>query len=1536
MLHCSSTKLSLSKARHAARLAAFFIYPSLMGLDFSSRRRFEAEIEDSESDSRPVKKIRLSNTVFPSLQDLGLLAASTPSSGAIVACMALLRYRLAIPATCLEQWVDKTIDKLPRCFEEWISNKTSATLNELLWLLRYLLMLAECYDINHSISLSYPRRWHAVWDAMHSRLKDFQATASVREVVFWIMATMIKRQLHIPYPEQVLQVLKTRIHEEAPQNSPSPAEIALLGAYFSITGSQGLHSKKTAGQQKNEKWERDALSWAAKISFISGSNPSGDIGKIYHWEDALLFAVATYLHIPENNRVNHGSLQGGDKDPYPATPFGCQISCPWAWWALRLEEMNCEESHLLSGKMYVKARMLRMEAWKKLEEHQRTESEHRPFIVMAGDQRYKDVADILSNALHKALSKYENVMIDSNETSGILADDKRGIFLGQLLSICTMIVRLCTLVVLRQQDWKGDVVWGFLEQLLGQGVNTALAVLGNALPLVARMFSGFRTFEWRALHSLIESLAQCNTQLLQNTQVHTHREGMHLCLDDDFSRLRSCLKHILFYLNDASAARDSVRMATQARSQAVTSVQNVSFDEEFDMSGAGDTVNEEEELWGVASEKIKSSSSSARVVKYRAAQLLLLFANLTPVQVAHDVQDIIENTLQGEALGSDLSMQLVKVQVASAATAIRLSYHEAPQLVDVALNSLRSVLELGLGLWQHEKNERGANWRRLGFVSSELRTLCEALVSDHGLRTVSKSMDKAIKLFKFTLDCMSGANGKGCVPSRILTVQSHSALLLMRHSSQLIDAAVDISEQLLKKRQYDARLTGGKTLRLLLQSLDDPDLLFEAKLKPFLECSENESISSSMIIILADIATYCNKLEPKCLLLLSRMAAIPMVMACMDWIAMMLGYSDRWAYASWFLRQLCHMWLTEPELDVHALVGLRSLIAPSAEAAVNVDNFVPHVVPWLLPGIIWRNDAEALNQLASLMNVSCEELLANNLSVVFSSLLLLQSREVAKPPTSWVDLVALLRNNVLLSRYFENGEDAVLIPKMKGVYLEGIKFVVTAARESCPTIETLSPDKASEILAGFLKPNRLLPLSENQVASCLLAVQTLLDMARSPEHAFQALGSLEALLLLLQADITRPASLRCVVMMLIRLMHRSPVLHAKSCKLLDEVVNWVINSGETVSIEIFGSLLPSISAALVAAIEKQADRAGLASGMLMPRLPPSPLAALDHFDVEVRDMASSTYVERSTETHRSVLILLNRLLCNSDTLPASWRQNLACIDPIPRKYGMEQASVAVARHRQQLEPWQQLNHFASRAASMSHTGRELSLSVLRSLLYSGQFISLKDAEAIKRSSEVWNDSDLYWHSKCRHVATQALHPSIKAAAWNLAHLSGDLGDANLTNFAGELLALVGPLPENELAFGPNHVLEDGIEAKEGATSSSFKGLDTTGKGIIKTFATAIRLMSEYLIDEDVSVVKLTQDTLRMTLPLPPSIEAVRILPAEVSSIVKIFSNEAIEPPQKWVSNLLSDPELWDVARYPSFNDWVCRLACAFLERVSIS
>lgn len=67
-------------------------------------------------------------------------------------------------------------------------------------------------------------------------------------------------------------------------------------------------------------------------------------------------------------------------------------------------------------------------------------------------------------------------------------------------------------------------------------------------------------------------------------------------------------------------------------------------------------------------------------------------------------------------------------------------------------------------------------------------------------------------------------------------------------------------------------------------------------------------------------------------------------------------------------------------------------------------------------------------------------------------------------------------------------------------------------------------------------------------------------------------------------------------------------------------------------------------------------------------------------------------------------------------------------------------------------------------------------------------------------------------------AGPGLRPEAAAAAWRLAWLGAELGDGRLAAFAGELLALAGPLPPGAVAFAP-----PALEPVDAAAPSALSG-----------------------------------------------------------------------------------------------------------------
>jgi hypothetical protein len=224
---------------------------------------------------------------------------------------------------------------------------------------------------------------------------------------------------------------------------------------------------------------------------------------------------------------------------------------------------------------------------------------------------------------------------------------------------------------------------------------------------------------------------------------------------------------------------------------------------------------------------------------------------------------------------------------------------------------------------------------------------------------------------------------------------------------------------------------------------------------------------------------------------------------------------------------------------------------------------------------------------------------------------------------------------------------------------------------------------------------------------------------------------------------------------------------------------------------------------------------------------------------------------------------------------------------------------------------EQLQQFALRASSVSRAQRHRSLAVLRSTLAEGQ-ASLYESEG--------TDGTL----RCK--------PGVAAAAWRLVGLSSELGDGQLAVFAGELLALVGPLDPRAVAFDASMAARSGPlapqrgDAGEGLAPPSVSGV----------WPAALSLLAEYLVDEDVFVNRLAQRTARLLLATPEGKKALLEMPTQDRQYVEIFeptSQEAAtsEPMQAGMP-APDDPVLWNLEGV-GYEVWVCDLAAAMMCQV---
>jgi hypothetical protein len=632
-------------------------------------------------------------------------------------------------------------------------------------------------------------------------------------------------------------------------------------------------------------------------------------------------------------------------------------------------------------------------------------------------------------------------------------------------------------------------------------------------------------------------------------------------------------------------------------------------------------------------------------------------------------------------------------------------------------------------------------------------------------------------------------------------------------------------------------------------------------------------------------------------------------------VAAALGYPDRHALAAWHHPALIFAWFSGPRedlRDVGALLSVRALLAPDAGAAADAGAFAAAAAPAAVATLVLLQDGLNLATLAAVLRLTPHALLRANLDAVLAQALPGWHSGAAATKER---CEAAVKGGLLLDSFRAAGDD--LQAALQGSLVEAIGRALVGAREppaggaeqalpffspelvvlavrALPGSSTDSPEARDALLWRHV-------LQGGQVAALLLRVQEHLGRAAAPPHVADSLAALRAALLLLGARVAAPATLRHVVSILLRLLRAAPVR------------------------QVAGAMLRDVAAAALR------DPAGAAAlGAMLP------------------DVLSSLAEAVGAAGAADVSQLIGLLDTLTVAPPEALRPFLRQVDPLPGDApALARAAHAVEGHRAGVTAGEQLTLFAGRAAAMPPPLRRRALAALRRSL-------AEQAESLLGPAR-----------RCR--------PEVAAAAWRLAVLSNDLADPRLAEFAGELLALAGPLDPHAMAFDaaaaaggelPDAAALAAAAAGGGAGGGARKGRagrsqsqsqaqepspspaaprsagagPGAGGDAGATWAAALRLLCDYLVDEDTGVVRAAQATLRRLLATLEGQAALSELEPRTRQLVEIFApvKDAAAPAPAPARPGLADlerPELWRLGGRP-YEAWVCELAHAMLQRVS--
>ncbi|KAF6252289.1 hypothetical protein COO60DRAFT_542235 [Scenedesmus sp. NREL 46B-D3] len=552
------------------------------------------------------------------------------------------------------------------------------------------------------------------------------------------------------------------------------------------------------------------------------------------------------------------------------------------------------------------------------------------------------------------------------------------------------------------------------------------------------------------------------------------------------------------------------------------------------------------------------------------------------------------------------------------------------------------------------------------------------------------------------------------------------------------------------------------------------------------------------------------------------------------------------------------------------------------------------------------------------------------------------------------------------------------------------------------------------------------PRSLQQV---LLNMHRNIAAAADPMHKLQRLGQLEALMHLLHRDeAASPVLARYLVSMLLQLVH-VPALQSYCCMLLQIFLHDILYAAagpdgglssaakagskeskaavkaeqeqqlqqQRLAVRLLEELLPPTVASLVRCVERAAAAKQLQQQLLLWSGPVTSLqlpSLAGYSSGGAADSAAAAASAVDLPTGLAPVALLLALLLRPPQALLHVVQTLDLLPPLPVLAG----PVALQqRLRQGLRLPQQVVQFEQRAAGMAPSSRQRLIQAITAQLQCAAAELYVDGASAGSSAVAAGGvsaGDIVSSSKGASspdnpgtgstagaaAATAAaesmaagsiqrcrVDPAVVAAAFKLAKLGAQLGDRGVTELAGQLLALAGPVDPHIITF-------DAAAADGESSSSNIAG----SKGLVECTAFPMRAVLQHLVqcmfDTQPHVVAVAQATLHRLLATPEAAAELRRLQEDASktagaagaaateqrhssssycsssdasaALLCSYLSVFVEKPSQSTSQLEVDreaavqalaaatsPALWSPVCKP-FNSWLCDLCSTLLTAVS--
>ncbi|KAL4452130.1 hypothetical protein ABPG75_007792 [Micractinium tetrahymenae] len=1498
------------------------------------------------------------------LAQLAEHTVAAPSLWAPLLARLLLGYGLALPPAAYAEWLRGLAEAAPRhCPEHFMADEHDADVA--LWVLRLAHALALAWPLHLSGGRSggpgsssaqdaelpppeaVAEQWMAVWHAVLGYAKSANVPPAGLAAALPVLATIARRRLvQLPPGFHKLWGLALR------GSAPTQGAVGFAAA--------AIRSGQDSAVVDAASWQPETLEWLR--SAPPALPPS-----------CMVDVVAAILKLPEDEQpaasssAGGGGPQGGgagsgsgsgDDAPSLGVLAAREEGRWWQWWQEDVL-LSAQLASLVRGELLMRSRAVLLLA-QKAAAAETARAAHtlqlQPGAALAPPPAQEAAAEMLAERLEDVFRQPPSPMV-----AGTLHVQQNS-RLVQLLSTAAAAIQVSTRATraLRAAGRAVPPAWQPAGGLAGK-LQLALQQCGGLLAESCKRLEGLFPAEQQRLQAAVEAL-HCYQRTCGSHELAASLLSCVPAVQDLFLTASTRIFSEVVRATQAAAATRGLAAASHEEAQLL-------FDDDLDVGGRAPATARAGSTAATArgGRAVSSSASLAAACKGRCADLLCLLGPLHPSNGSKAAQHwLLRAQEPGQApLTDEARLTLVDTQVQCAVRALAADPAAGTRLGLAAAGAL-SAEPPGVLSWL-PRHHAG----RCLFAMRRVQQLAAVAAAAGGAGAGAMAVVQPLlgRLVEVTDDCLmnisdaetkgaeSGGAGSKLTSWRLRVAMAEAFVLLFRTdprllAGELLEAFQDFLQGLLKDESYGARLAATRLVQALFDKYSQPLNILEGLL-PMLNlqstqvtATENrQQFIETSIFMLGESAASCDEVELRCLCLLcGHVAAAPadlaLAGAMLDWLAVRMGYPDRHTYAAWHQRGLLYHFFSGG-WGLPALLQVQRLVAPTAEAAAgDARAFLAACAPALTGTLVLGQKEEDLRIVAQVLGTEPQELIRSHFEVLMGLVFPLNVTGRAEDRQFVVEKLA----RGTIAAFLTTEEVSNLIGSR---FVECVGQLLLSARGGGegapePLAPWFSPGQIVEAVNSLYRSSSSgqTPLAErlsaDYLARILLVLHCNLELARHPRHAAAALGPLHAALAMLGDRVCEPATFRYVTSILLRLLPVRQV-QGQVCELLSGTVARMLRCPAGADLAPVGTVLPALLSRLAEGIEAE-HSAG--------RPLDSPGA-------------------------KGLLALVAQLTTGA---PQELRPHLRQVDPLPDGIpALEQPAALVAAARQDISPAEQLAQFAERAASMAPGLRRRSLAALCRVLTAQQAALFMPAPASGdgRSRDGGNGTAM------------ACLPEVASSAWRLAVLSSELGDAELAEFSGELLALAGPLDPSAIAFDPASAFSpaqlggsgsddlpgsaaggtwasgggrtQGSQQTPGAAGggrggssrhsrASPAGGRTAGGSSGGTWAAALHLLGDYLVDESVDVIRAAQFTVRRLLTTPEGQAALQFTGPALQPYLQAFQHGASQAdgfaqPVGDASSAgstgaarLDSRKLWRCDR--PYAAWVCELADAMLSKAS--